>query len=283
MSWPLVKPVIYCFLKLVDIFVFVGEPTETVTPSIMRRKSLNPKKLSLKDETAAAVDKPKSDVECLKEVLVQQTQNCEVKPEINNNLNGSDGTTKAVTRNEKQDHESSDFFIFEPSPSTASPRKCSCNTIRKDQTTQTPRNVQEWIKWLNSAATLPLAVNPTTVEPSLPSPSWSQSSDSEGSSPCRTPNKLKMYKCNVCDKIFPTPSKLRRHFLIHSGEKPYSCRVCGKPFNDPANLKRHHWSHIKEKPFICEECNGQFMTKRDAMMHLCPAVKRKRKVDGNSN
>lgn len=247
-----------------------------MTPN-MRRKSLNPKKLFLKDEAATEVDKPElCDVGSLNVVsLVQQTQSIEMKSEMNNNLNGSDaGKAGGPPNNDiKRNHGTSEIFSFENVPCETFPRKCSCYAVRKDQTTQTPGDVKEWL----DSATLPSAVNPAAVEPSsLPSPGWSQSSDSEGSLP-RTPNKLKLYKCKVCEKAFPTPSKLRRHFLIHSGEKPYSCRVCAKPFNDPANLKRHHWSHIKEKPFICEECHGEFMTKRDAMMHLCPAVKRKRK------
>ena len=157
-------------------------------------------------------------------------------------------------------------------------RKCSCHVPKKNQSTQTSSD----LKLECATGPVTTAVDQTRcLQFNMPSPSWSsKTSDSEGSLPQTPPYKVKRhYKCHMCKKPFPTPSKLRRHFFIHSGEKPYSCKVCGKPFNDPANLKRHHWSHVKERPFACDDCGRKFMTKREAMMHLCPATKRKRKLE----
>lgn len=49
----------------------------------------------------------------------------------------------------------------------------------------------------------------------------------------------KKYPCEFCHKRFPTPSKLHRHKLVHSGEKPYLCPVCLKGFTQKVHLNTH--------------------------------------------
>ena len=46
-------------------------------------------------------------------------------------------------------------------------------------------------------------------------------------------------KCEFCQKSFPTPSKLQRHQLVHSGAKPFSCTVCEKGFTQRVHLNSH--------------------------------------------
>ncbi|XP_056401161.1 zinc finger protein 770-like isoform X4 [Hyla sarda] len=63
----------------------------------------------------------------------------------------------------------------------------------------------------------------------------------------RTRGVRKSYKCSVCPKVFRTPSKLERHYLMHAGQKPFECKECGKFFRQDPHLKRHMQTHIRMK------------------------------------
>ena len=50
-------------------------------------------------------------------------------------------------------------------------------------------------------------------------------------------------------------SKLKRHMLVHSGEKPFVCTQCSYSCTTAGSLKRHMLKHSGEKPFSCKQCN----------------------------
>ncbi|KAF9482361.1 hypothetical protein BDN70DRAFT_435995 [Pholiota conissans] len=49
----------------------------------------------------------------------------------------------------------------------------------------------------------------------------------------------KKHACTMCHKRFDRPSTLRKHLLVHTGEKAFVCDTCGRRFGVASNLNRH--------------------------------------------
>ncbi|KAJ3918844.1 hypothetical protein F5877DRAFT_41688 [Lentinula edodes] len=47
------------------------------------------------------------------------------------------------------------------------------------------------------------------------------------------------HACSMCHKRFDRPSTLRKHLLVHTGEKAFQCETCGRRFGVASNLNRH--------------------------------------------
>lgn len=82
-----------------------------------------------------------------------------------------------------------------------------------------------------------------------------------------TRRRMKTHPCELCNKTFPSRSKLERHFLIHTGQKPFKCSSCGKSFRQSTHLKIHQLMHTEERPFQCCFCQKGFKIQSKLMKH----------------
>ncbi|KAM9341552.1 uncharacterized protein ABDE67_015209 [Symphorus nematophorus] len=55
------------------------------------------------------------------------------------------------------------------------------------------------------------------------------------------------HDCHTCLKGFPSLSKLQRHMMTHTGQRPFGCDLCGKKFRQKTHLRVHFRTHLWSK------------------------------------
>ncbi|CAG9118858.1 unnamed protein product [Plutella xylostella] len=68
----------------------------------------------------------------------------------------------------------------------------------------------------------------------------------------------KPYKCRICDRRFGDFGTRQKHERLHMGVRPYQCSVCGKAFTYSYVLANHMLTHTGEKKYSCGPCNKKF-------------------------
>ena len=83
-------------------------------------------------------------------------------------------------------------------------------------------------------------------------------------------NNEETIQCLECNKHFKEKHKLKRHMMVHTGEKSFPCFTCDKKFSLEYNLRTHCRIHTGDKPYLCEypQCGRSFTQSGNLKTHI---------------
>lgn len=85
---------------------------------------------------------------------------------------------------------------------------------------------------------------------------------------CSPSRSSSSHDCNVCGRGFTQSSSVKRHMVVHTGEKNSECDICKKKFTCKRNVKQHMKIHIGEKKYECTICIDRFTKNSSLEKHM---------------
>ncbi|XP_071034136.1 tissue-resident T-cell transcription regulator protein ZNF683-like [Parasteatoda tepidariorum] len=75
--------------------------------------------------------------------------------------------------------------------------------------------------------------------------------------------KQNLYVCTLCTYKSSRLDNLKRHVLVHSGDRPFKCTICEKSFTQKAHLKKHINTHSFTISIMTFSFSLEFIGKTD--------------------
>ena len=81
--------------------------------------------------------------------------------------------------------------------------------------------------------------------------------------------KVKAYKCDLCDATFTPKARLKTHHSsVHEEKKPYECPICQARYAHRTAMVNHISSVHEQITHNCKICNVSFKVKQSLNEHI---------------
>lgn len=134
------------------------------------------------------------------------------------------------------------------------PCKCNmCNKVFTDKSNDSedkPYNCNECDKTIVNKSNLEMHMSTRSAD----NPSKCRSVPP----PSQRPTVKRLYKCDICGKVYKHKCLIRKHLMLHKNEDgPYMCKQCDKRFRQKDHLETHTKTHYTNVMNLLQHFTGK--------------------------